>query len=216
MKILSTLALVMGISSHAYSDDKSQLFNNPLILGASVSAGHGTSQGGPGDVISRLINPKTKIDNRARSGRTSIESTRDLNISELSPSIILALDLFFWDAARDRYNKSFEENTTKLFNSIFERKIPLIVGKVPIGVEFPLGIREAGKRKSAKKINDFLERTCTPDKNCILYDLRECFNQMDSPKYFSDALHTTDEGNLFCAQIFVKGRPYQGLTITPK
>lgn len=189
---------------------KEELFKRPLILGASVSRGFGTTDGGPGTVISRLINPNAVVTNKSMSGHTSLESTRNLDYFETNPTIVLAFDLFFWDANREQTGKEFEKNTRKLFKTFQDKNIPMIVGRVPVGVEFPEGIKNVGPKKSTREINKLLEELCTSDKKCVLYDPKICFDMMGGPvspkgvRYFSDSLHTTNEGNRFCAEIFVK------------
>jgi hypothetical protein len=193
------------------------LFARPLILGASVSRGYGTTDGGPGMVISKMINPEAKVTNKSMSGHTSVESTKHLDYFATNPSIVLAFDLFFWDANREQVGKEFEANTRKLFRAYQERKIPMIVGKVPVGVKFPEEIRKAGERPSARKINQLLEELCTLDKHCLLYEPRNCFDRMPGPlssegkPYFGDSMHTTNLGNSFCAQIFVESKIFQKL-----
>jgi hypothetical protein len=200
------------------TDKALRLFTQPLILGASVSAGFGTSDGGPGTVVSRMINPKSKVTNRAMSGHTSVESTRNLDVSSFSPSVILAFDLFFWDANRELAGREFETQTRKFFKTIQDAKIPMVVGRVPVGVAFPDGIREAGKKPSTARVNSLLEELCTLEKNCILYDPKICFDLMGGPvspegvRYFSDSLHTTNEGNKFCGRIFVSSGLVEKLT----
>jgi hypothetical protein len=212
-----TTALISNQGFTMDKDKELKLFSRPLILGASVSRGFGTTDGGPGTVISKIINPKAVVTNKSMSGHTSVESAAGLNYFDSNPSIVLALDLFFWDAARDLTGSTFESNAKKLFKSYQDKNIPMIVGKVPVGVRFPEFIKEAGSKKSAVKINKFLEEQCTLDKNCLLYDPKICFDMMGSPvspegvNYFSDSMHTTNEGNLFCANIFVKSGLVQKL-----
>lgn len=211
--LLTNLFVVMSMNSN----NDVLLFSRPLVLGASISRGWGTSDGGPGNVISKLIYPSAKVTNKAMSGHTSLESTRNLDYFETNPTIVLALDLFFWDATRDEVGKSFETNMRKLFKTYQDKKIPMIVGKLPIGVEFPEAISRTGKKKSAKKVNELLEEICTEDKNCLLYDPKICFDKMGKPispsgePYFSDSMHTTNVGNLFCAKIFVGAGEYRKL-----
>ncbi len=210
------LNLLLVLSMKPMNSDHA-LFSRPLILGASVSRGFGTTDGGPGLVISKMINPDAVVTNKAMSGHTSVESTRDLRYFDTDPSIVLAFDLFFWDANREQTGKAFEENTKKLFRAYQERRIPMIVGKVPVGVRFPEEIRRAGEKESARKINRFLEEVCTLDKGCLLYDPRACFDLMKGPlspegkPYFGDSMHTTNLGNRFCAEVFVGSRVYRKL-----
>jgi hypothetical protein len=206
------------VNSMATNPDH-KLFERPLILGASVSRGFGTTDGGPGLVISKMIYPDAQVSNKSKSGHTSVESTHDLDYDATHPSIVLAFDLFFWDANREQTGREFEKNTKKLFEAYQEKGIPMIVGKVPIGVRFPEEIKRAGEKKSAKIVNKLLEKLCTLEKNCLLYDPKICLDQMKGPlspegkPYFSDSMHTTNLGNKFCADIFVGSKIYRQLRI---
>lgn len=175
------------------------LFSRPLIIGASISAGHGTCDGGPGAVLARMMNPNAKITNFARSGATSLQSTGNIDFSQYSPSIVMGFDLFFWDVVRSELGNRFETNARNLFNTFKEREVPMIVGKIP-EVPFPLGPRFEGIQKNGKKVNEFLFELSQGDQNIILLDPLECILSMDSPKYFSDGLHLTEAGNKFCAE----------------
>ncbi|MBA2405443.1 MAG: SGNH/GDSL hydrolase family protein, partial [Bdellovibrionales bacterium] len=139
-----------------HTEKEIKLFSRPLIIGASISAGHGTQDGGPGAVLARMINPQAKITNLAFNGASSLQSTAKLNLDNYKPSIVLGLDLFFWDTVREQVGEKFEENTRKLFQQIQARGIPMIIGKIPM-VDLPLGNRAESIKKSALKINKLLE-----------------------------------------------------------
>lgn len=195
------------------------LFSKPLVIGASVSAGHGTQNGGPSTVLSKLLNPLAEIDNRAVDGATSLEILSGFSMEE-SPSIILGFDLFFWDAAKNECGEGFLNSTKKFFQTIQEKETPMIIGKIPVSVPFPAGIRLAGLRPCAKVINSLIDELCTPESNCLIYDPTDCIKAMGSSKdddgkaYFSDKLHTSDVGNKFCAEHFVEVGKYKTLDCT--
>lgn len=197
-------------NKHTASDI--QLFSRPLIIGASISAGYGTGDGGPGAVLARMINPNAKITNIARSGATSVQSTSHVDFDSYSPSIVMGFDLFFWDAAREQVNTKFEQNTRKIFKSFQDRKIPMIIGKIPV-VDLPFGLKAAGIKKSSEKVNALLEELCTLKKNSLLYDPLEVFMRMDSDEYFSDNLHLTTKGNQFCASFLAQSGIYKKLEV---
>lgn len=77
---------------------------------------------------------------------------------------------------------------------------PMVVGLVPVDVDFPHEIKRTSKKKSAKKRNQLLQGICTLEKNCILFDLQICFEQMkvtihpNGLPYFGDSMHTTNSG----------------------
>ena len=199
------------MSSCSGAPEAKSCFATPLILGASVSAGYGTNRGGTSEIIAKEIHPEAVISNRAKSGATSLQSLKDLNLHTVNPSVVLALDLFFWDAARNQCGENFISHTTKFFRS-FEGT-PLIVGKIPVDVSFPDGYRLAGARPCTKVVNALIEKLCKIEANCLIYDPKECLNQMSSPEdYFLDKLHPNDKGNEFCTKKFIESARYKSLT----
>lgn len=183
-----------------------KMFSNPLVLGASISAGYGTRDGGLGAVLSKSINPHAEIVNKAVSGATSVQSTSHLDLDAYTPSIVLGLDLFFWDAAREQTGKKFLNNTQKIFDVFREKKVPMIIGRVPV-INLPfLGGRAKELMKSANFVNDLLRELSLGHNNCILYDPVPCFMSMGfgSKNYFSDGLHLNSTGNRYCADYFIK------------
>lgn len=180
-----------------------ETFAVPLVLGASISAGYGTRDGGLGAVLAKTINPQAKVTNKAVSGATSVQSTAHLDFSKYSPSVVLGLDLFFWDAAREQTGKRFLENTDRLFKGFRGRNIPMIVAKVPV-LDLPFGARSGALKASALKVNSVLESYAHSDPGVLLYDPVPCFMHMGDGEYFSDGLHLNESGNRFCAEFFVK------------
>ncbi len=158
----------------------------------------------------RMVNPLAKITNLAFNGASSLQSTAKLNLDNYKPSIVLGLDLFFWDTVREQVGEKFEENTRKLFQQIQARGIPMIIGKIPM-VDLPLGNRAESIKKSALKINKLLEELCTLENNCLLYDPLDCLLCMDFASHFSENLHFTDEGNKFCAEFLARYGVYKNL-----
>lgn len=208
MKSLIFLLLITACNTRP---EALSCFSHPLILGASVSAGYGTSKGGTSTIIAKMLNTNAVIDNRARSGSTSLQSIKNVELESLSPSIVIGLDLFFWDAARNQCGDSFVEHTQKLFKTL--KGTPLIIGKIPVGTTFPEGFRLAGSRPCTQKVNALLEKLCTIENNCLLYDPKDCLEAMQSDEgYFMDKLHPTDKGNEFCAKKFIQSGDYKSLT----
>ncbi|MES2526726.1 MAG: SGNH/GDSL hydrolase family protein [Bdellovibrionota bacterium] len=192
-----------------------KLFSQPLVLGASISAGYGTRDGGLGAVLAKTINPDAKIINKAISGATSVQSTSHLDFGKFDPSVVLGLDLFFWDAAREKTGKKFEENTKKLFDAFAEKQIPMIVGRVPV-INLPfIGGRAKDLIESANKVNGYLEKMVLTHKNALLYDPVPCIFSMGfgSRKYFIDGLHLNSEGNKYCAEFFIRAGEHKKLKV---
>ena len=194
------------------------LFSTPTVVGASVSAGFGTSTGGPASILSRMLNPAAKIDNQALSGATSVQILRRFETQQKDPSIILGFDLFFWDAARNECGEPFVESTKKFFKAHKDKKTPMVIGRIPVGAPFPVGVRMAGTRPCARVINSLVNQFCKVENNCIVYDPKDCIDAMKEPvspeglNYFRDPLHTSTEGNKFCAREFIQSAQFKDLT----
>lgn len=188
-----------------------KLFARPLIIGASVSAGYGTHDGGPGTILARRINPEAQITNLAYNGATSVQSTAQLDPLSLNPSIVLGFDLFFWDVARNKIGPKFEACTRDFFRKFQQLRIPMIIGKFPV-VNFPFGLKAESFMKNALKVNELLEEVCSLQNNCLLYDPLDIYLQMKS-FHFSDGLHLTSAGNEFCAQKFLDSADYKKLLL---
>lgn len=191
------------------------LFEKPLVIGASVSAGYGTSTGGPAAILSRKLNPASKVTNRSISGATSMAATSFFPAT--LPSIVLGFDMFFWDTARSTCDEAFETQTRAFFRRYQEAGVPMVIGKIPVGAPFPMGIRLAGGAACTSRINALIEQECTIDNNCLVYDPKDCLVAMRSPvsptgeSYFLDPVHTSSAGNTFCAQHFVRRARYKQL-----
>lgn len=191
------------------------LFRSPLVVGASVSAGFGTSTGGPATILARNLNPSSRVTNRSISGATSLAAT---SISPAErPSIVLGFDMFFWDAVRSDCGEAFESRTRDFFRRYRVQKIPMVIGKIPVGVPFPTGVRLASGAVCTRPINRLIDELCTPEHNCVTYDPGDCIRAMGSSvspegkPYFRDALHPTTEGNRFCAEHFARHARYKAL-----
>lgn len=205
---------ILAISMTSVAQD-SCLFERPLIIGASVSAGFGANQGGPGMLMALEINPNAKGIYQARNGVTSMSLLRRHKVPEPGPSVVMGLDLFFWDAGKGSCGEEFRLSTLKFIELYKEKGVPLILGKIPVGARFPQGHIFVGSRTCAQVINDFLEENCRIDKNCLLYDSKECWGGLrpgDDPRtMFVDAFHTSVIGNRLCAREFVKNKTYKRL-----
>lgn len=190
-----------------------KIFSQPLVLGASISAGYGTRDGGIGAVLAKTVNPEAKITNKAISGATSVQSTSHLDFTKYDPSIVLGLDLFFWDAAREKTGKKFESNTRNLFDIFRDRNVPMIIGRVPV-LNLPfVGGKAKALIESANRVNGLLEELTLTHRNCVLYDPVPCILSMGfgSRDYFSDGLHLNSEGNKYCANFFIKSGEHRKL-----
>lgn len=130
------------------------------------------------------------------------------------PSIVIGVDLFFWDAARNDCAENFEKSTRAFMKLYQDKKIPMILGKLPKGVTYPTGYHLLNSSMCTDKINRLLEEECTLEKNCLIYDPKDCLSKVDPQNralYFVDRLHSSVEGNKFCAQEFIAANKYSDL-----
>lgn len=191
------------------------LFQRPLVIGASVSAGYGTGTGGPAAILSRNLNPGARVTNRSISGATSMAATSFFP-SEL-PSIVLGFDMFFWDTVRSSCDEAFETQTRAFFHRYQSAGVPMVIGRIPVNAPFPMGVRLAGRAACTSRINALIEQECTLEKNCLVYDPKDCLSAMGSTvspsgvPYFQDPVHPTTAGNNFCADHFAHHARYKQL-----
>lgn len=207
------LALV-GLTINALAQD-SCLFTRPLIIGASVSAGFGANKGGPAMLMAQSLSKNVGAIYEARNGATGKSLLKRHKISEPAPSIVMGLDLFFWDAGKGDCGEDFRLTTVKFIEQYKELGIPLILGRLPVGATYPKGHAFVGSRTCAQVINDFLDEACRIEKNCLIYDSKECWGGLkpgdDPSAMFVDAFHTSALGNKLCAREFVKNKTYKRL-----
>lgn len=210
MKLLMILSL-LSFALRTQAQD-SCLFDRPLIIGASVSAGYKANPGGPGMLMAKKLNLNAKGLILARNGATSMSMLRNHKIPNPAPSIVIGLDLLFWDAGKGTCGEEFRLNLARFIELYKENGIPVILGKIPVGAQFPTGHAAIGSRPCARIINEFLENICRIDKNCLVYDSKECWGGLkpgDDPRaMFVDSLHTSVLGNQLCAREFVKNKTY--------
>lgn len=183
----------------------SELFSRPLILGASISAGYGTQDGGPGSVLARMLNPLSQITNLAKNGATSVQSTSRVDFKKYNPTLIMGFDLFFWDVARSQIDSNFESHTRSLFKAFQDLNAPVILGQLPEVPSFLSG-KFSSLIKNAKKVNLLLEELASKDSKVVLYNPLECLLSMDSSEYFSDGLHLSRKGNQYCANYILNSQ----------
>ena len=207
------VAIVALLTSPAWA--QTCLFGDTLVTGASISAGYGARRGGPSLIIAETLDPHARVDVQARGGMGSVDIIRELNVPA-APSLIMAVDLFFWDAARDECGPTFEASTRAFIDGWVGRGVPLVIGRIPVGATFPEGIRLGAATACGPKVNALLAQLCTPERNCLLYDPLDCFTAMGGPGgYFFDALHTNHQGNQFCARRFIADGRWRQLRCAP-
>jgi hypothetical protein len=114
-------------------------FSKPLLVGASLTQGYKANPGGTASLIAETLSPGAKITNIAKGGARSVESLKNHTLPTDLPSIVIGIDLFFWDAARNECDENFEASTKNFIKMYQDKNIPMILGKLPKGISSPSG-----------------------------------------------------------------------------
>jgi hypothetical protein len=215
------------------------LFSRPLIVGASVSAGHLANPGGAPAMISKSLNPGAEVTSIAHVDKTSIQSLTmgknnvPYNKIPETPSVVIGIDLFFWDARNEECGTEFVKHTEDFFSFYQDKKVPMIIGRLPQGLSQPAGYAALNGSDCAKTINLLLEKLCLPEKNCSLYNPADCFTKLKREaaekfgtgqeslrrdylkkkysEFFVDDKHPSEAGNKYCADAYIESKSYQEL-----
>ena len=198
------------------------VFNRPLLVGASLTRGEGANPGGPSIIIAESLSPGAKANavNISQSGTTSLSSlkehlkTKDDKSTLIPPSVVIGIDLFFWDAAKNECGDDFKKSARDFIQMYRDKNIPMILGKLPKGVSFPPGYSVLNTNDCANEVNTLLEEECKVETNCIIYDPKDCLSKISPEqreKFFVDKHHTSVAGNNFFAQEFIAAKKYEDL-----
>ena len=199
------------------------LYSRPLVIGASVSDGYKAGGVSTPMMVARHFNPQAVISNHAQSGETGNKVIAQ--IPEGKYSVVLGLDLFFWDNAKGLCDKSFEISVKNFFKRFQDQNIPMIIGTLPTELKLT-GVRRILRSSSCMtKITKLLHDQCLPEKYCELYDPNKCLISLEKHfdslpvkkrekerlKYFADELHPTRLGHEFCARKFITEKRFKDL-----
>lgn len=112
------------------TDPVAALMKRPLILGASVSADYNSMS--PGKKLALQYTSPSDIRTLARGGRMGRDTMMQVNDSSFEGrTIVIALDLFFWDSTAFDFRPSLDA-LHRLFSEVSRRKLPVVVGDVPL------------------------------------------------------------------------------------
>lgn len=151
------------------ADNVRALMQAPLILGASVSADVGTTS--PGKRLALRHTDEKNIETLAQPGRNSLQILPLVEDEALEGrTIVIALDLFFWDSILRSPEKSVR--ALKAFvQRAANHKIPLVLGEVP-------ALLPAGKQPSRKRLNQEITRLCKIPHGCYLVPLAQLHDKI--------------------------------------
>lgn len=152
------------------------LLQKPLIIGSSTSADR-ISQS-PAKKLSLDYTSLENIKKITRNGSGGFKILKDLHSIDLSDrTVIIALDLFFWDSTlKSSLNLSYEQ-MERLIKMAEERGIPLIIGNVP---ELLPGFQPA-----RQYINEAIAKTCYINKNCYMFDMEALLKKLREEGYLT-------------------------------
>lgn len=158
------------------------VFDRPLIAGASVSADFGATS--PGRYIAEMVGVKPLIIAHIGSSGSASELLPELTPEVLSnASVIIALDIMFWDSWRKDCARGIQAAHT-LFDKAVEAQVPIILGTVPkIEVDFitlvVAGV-EIHQQRCVEELNTVIRALCTLKNHCLLIDLANFYVEIQS------------------------------------
>jgi hypothetical protein len=143
-------------------------FRRPLILGASVSADYRAPS--PGRLLARRFSALS-VATVAWPGAHSSSILAALPDQTLdSATVVVAVDIFFWDAARAGAARA-PELVKAFFDRLGPRRLPLIVGTVP-PLRLPYGVAGSpATGESRDAFNAEIRRLCGLTAGCAVVDL---------------------------------------------
>lgn len=158
LTILTMTSLEASARSGDPADEIHQLMKRPLIVGASVSADWSAKS--PGKLLALRYTPESEIKTIAFGGKSGRDVLKSVTPESLSDrTIVIGVDLFFWDATLRSSDESLNE-LHKLMRSVRARKIPLILGEVPMLLP--------GMQPQAGAINAAIHKACASYDQCTV------------------------------------------------
>lgn len=154
LTVITTLAL-----EHAYADEAiNKAMQRPLIVGASVSADWKAKS--PGKLLALKYTKDSEIKTIAIGGRSGRDVLKNVSSADLKDrTIVIGLDLFFWDATLKSSAESLSA-MNKLLTSVKDLDIPIILGEVPLLLP--------GMQPQAATINAALHQACRDYDKCTV------------------------------------------------
>ncbi len=149
------------------------MLKKPLIIGASVSAD--ALAPSPGKTLALRYTSIENIRTLALGGRPGRDTVKTLKAEDFQDrSIVLGLDLFFWDSARG----PVEESVQALHQVISEAKkhnLPLVLGEIPELLY--------GKQPFRGRLNEEIIQACAAYRACTIMPLNELHEEIKRVGY---------------------------------
>lgn len=169
----------LGKTSPTSTEQKLKaIMQKPLIIGASISADR-ISQS-PAKKLALDYTKLDQIKKITRNGSGGFKILKDLHSVDLSDrTVILALDLFFWDSTlKSSLDLSFEQ-MDRLIHMADQRGIPLVLGEVPDLLP--------GFQPARQQLNDAIAKKCFMSKQCHMLALDSHLRRLRQDGYLTFA-----------------------------
>lgn len=179
LRILSLIKVVLIMSSlnAAWAKDISikNVFQKPLILGASVSANYFTDS--PGRTLALRHTDSKNILTIAKSGQAGRETLKEVNLSTLKDrTVIVGVDLFFWDSTKPDAKESIGA-LKRLMSQVEQKNIPIVLGEIPTLLPH--------MQPSIAPLNEAIREACKNYDKCHILPLNKILHQTLSDGYLT-------------------------------
>lgn len=186
--------------------DAAQVFRSPLILGASVSADYGTTS--PGRRASLRYTEPSRIITIAQGGTPGVEIVGRVQANDIRDrSVVIALDLFFWDSTLADPSPSLAA-VQRLTQWTAAQGMPLLLGDIPLLLP--------GRQPQRARLNQAIRAQCLRTTGCVLVPLDALHQQVlrdgfltihgrryALPELVPDGLHLSPPASEFLADMLV-------------
>ncbi|MBC7742537.1 MAG: SGNH/GDSL hydrolase family protein [Bdellovibrionaceae bacterium] len=155
------------------NDKLSLILQRPLIMGASISGDYNALS--PGKRLALNYSKKENIKTISCSGSKSSQIMMSFNEKDLvDRSIIIALDLFFWDSTLHSDNDAIQQ-IDRLIKAAQAHGIPLVIGEVPELVP--------GWQPSRIALNKEIKARCRSGNRCLMMPFDDLLKKIINDGY---------------------------------
>jgi len=159
--------------STAYADSLPHVLEKTLIAGASISADRSSLS--PGKKLALRYTSPEKVMTHAFGGRPAYDVWQRLPDTALGQStILIALDLFFWDSVYPSQRRSLA-TLKKVIEAAKKENIPFVLADIPDLL--------AGRQWSRETLNEAIRSACVESNGCILFPLEALHEQLKRDGY---------------------------------
>lgn len=203
--VFGVLSVLTAFS--AFAADPGVVLRKPMIVGASVSAGFGTTD--PGTRAALRYTSAGNILNTAVAGAEGVSMNWWSVDYVAKQSIVIGVDWMFWDAVLDDPSKSIAQLKQNLAIARAAR-VPVIIGDVP-----RLDLR-VYRQKSRDRVNGAIHSLCKESRGCYILPFARIYDGMlagnmisyrnehfDWWHLSSDGLHLNATGAEYMADLIV-------------